>query len=325
MNKDQVMTNEREEWLRERKRGLGGTDVACIVCSSADASQKVGCFEKSEFALWADKTGIEVASDHRDNSAAFRGQMMEDYVCKMYQHRLGDDVELVESGLLWHPKNKIIFGTPDRLVKKDGIEFGMDAKTRRFRKGWGPDGSTDIPLDVEIQMRVYMEIVDAPYWDIATLLGLDDLRIYRIERDKELGQKIMNLASEWWERHVVANEPPPADGSSKAKEVLSLMHPRPKPDVFMDATIKDKEIRDELTEIKKKQSELKARRDLLENTLRAKIGDAVGIEGVATWKQNKPQQVFNKASFRKDNPDLYSNYVQEKPGIRVLRLIGVNK
>ena len=319
------MDEQRQAWLRERKRGLGGTDVACIVSASANASQKIGCFEKSEFALWADKVGIETASDHRDNSAALRGQMMEDYVCKMYQHKLGNDVELVESGLLWHPKNKRIFGTPDRLVKHNGVSFGMDAKTRRSRKGWGADGTTDVPLDVEIQMRVYMEIVDAPYWDIATLFNLDDLRIYRIERDKELGQKIMNLASEWWEKHVVANEPPPADGSAKAKEVLSMMHPRPQPDVFMDATQQDKEIRDELNDIKKQQSELKARRDLLENTLRAKIGDATGIEGVATWKQNKSQQVFDKASFRKDNPDLYTKYVQEKPGARVLRLIGVSK
>ena len=319
------MNEQREEWLRERKRGLGGTDVACIVCASAEPSQKVGCFEKSEFALWADKTGMQVESDTQDDQVALRGNMMEKYVCEMYLHKIGLGAELVDSGLIWHPNNKRIFGTPDRLVKINGTTFGMDAKTRRFRKGWGADGSKDIPLDVEVQMRVYMEIVDAPYWDIATFFGLDDLRIYRIERDKELGKSIIDLANNWWEKHVVANEPPPPDGSDKAKKILGLMHQRPDPDVFVEASKADKEIRDELLEIKKKQAELKKQKGLLENTLRSRIGDAIGIAGVATWKQNRASQVFDKASFHRDNPDLYDKYVQEKPGPRVLRLLGVSK
>jgi|TARA_R110000744_G_scaffold66792_4_gene136457 predicted phage-related endonuclease len=316
------MNKQREEWLRERKGGLGGTDVACIICASAKPSQKIGCFEKSEFALWADKSGLQVETAQQDSQAALRGNMMEKYVCDMYLHRLGSGAELVDTGLIWHPINKRIFGTPDGLVKMNGTSFGMDAKTRRFRKGWGKDGSQDIPLDVEVQMRVYMEVVDAPYWDIATFFGLDDLRIYRIQRDRELGEKIIELANNWWEKHITGNEPPPPDGSDKAKEILSLMHQRPDPDLFIEASKEDKEIRGQLLEIKKKQAELKKQKGLLENTLRSRIGDAIGIAGVATWKPNRSSQVFDKSSFRKDNPDLYDKYTQEKPGARVLRLLG---
>ena len=90
----------------------------------------------------------------------------------------------------------------------------MDAKTRRYRRGWGDSGTTDVPLDVEIQMRVYMEIFDAPYWDIATLFSLDDFRVYRLERDKELGGSILDAAEEWWEKYVESEVPPSVDSTS---------------------------------------------------------------------------------------------------------------
>mgnify|MGYP003110166069 CR=1 FL=1 len=319
------MNNTREEWLRERKRGLGGTDVACIICSSAEKSQKLGCFEKSAFSLWADKVGIEAPSENRDMQAAERGIIMEKYVVEMYENRLGKGAELVDSGLLWHPGNDKIFGTPDRLVKLNGTTFGMDAKTRRFRKGWGDDGGTDVPLDVEIQMRVYMEITDAPYWDIATYFGLDDFRVYRIDRDKALGKRILDIATEWWDEHVVGHKPPPPDGSDDARRLLSVLYNKPDVELLKEASLKDKQLREELLEVKKQYNELAARKKEIENEIRFSIGEAIGIEGVATWKPNKPSKVFDKNKFREENPEMYDKYVKEKPGSRVLRIIGTNK
>ena len=320
-----AMSKTREAWLRERKRGLGGTDVACIICSSAEPSQRLGCFDKSAFALWADKVGIEAPSGSRDTGAARRGLIMEKYVVEMYEEKLGSNVELVDSGLLWHPKNEKIFGTPDRLVKQNGISFGMDAKTRRSRKGWGDNGSSDVPLDVEVQMRVYMEITDAPYWDIATYFGLDDLRIYRLVRDKTLGKQILQVALDWWETHVVGYQPPPPDGSDDARQILGALYREPDAELFKEASAKDKELYEELLDVRAENNKLTARKKEIENEIRSSIGDAIGIEGIATWKPNRPSKVFDRDKFREENPEMYDKYIKERPGSRVLRIIGINK
>ena len=49
---------EREAWLAERKKGLGGTDVASIMLAGAEPADRIGCFERSLFKLWSETTGI---------------------------------------------------------------------------------------------------------------------------------------------------------------------------------------------------------------------------------------------------------------------------
>tara|TARA_R100001510_G_C7646490_1_gene203800 strand:- start:1467 stop:2099 length:633 start_codon:yes stop_codon:yes gene_type:complete len=206
------------------------------------------------------------------------------------------------------------------MVEKDGVRFGMDAKTRRLRRGWGQSGTTDVPLDVEIQMRVYMEIFDTPYWDIATLFGLDDFRVYRIHRDKELGESILDVAEAWWENHVENEVPPDVDATDACKKVLSMMNDRVKDDPPRVATVAEKDLHEKLLSVKDKIKNLERERREMENILRAKIGTESGIQGVATWKLGKPRKVFDKESFREKHPKLYDKFVVEKPGTRILRV-----
>lgn len=310
---------EREAWLAERRKGLGGTDIAAIMMAGAEESEKVGSFENSLFKLWSEKTGL-YSTDDIDNAILLRGRVMEKYVCEFYELHLGEGCKLWEEGLTWHPTRPRIFGTPDRLVEKDGVRFGMDAKTRRYRHGWGESHTTDVPLDVEIQMRVYMEIFDAPFWDIATLFSLDDFRVYRIERDKQLGEAILDVAEAWWNKHVEGQLPPDVDATDACKAVLTAMNPRVKDEPPRVATVAEKDLHEKLVALKKKIKSLDVQRREMENLLRVKIGDDSGIQGVATWKQSKPRKVFDKDAFREKHPKLYDKFVVEKPGNRILRV-----
>jgi len=310
---------ERQAWLEERRKGMGGTDVAAIMMSGADSSEKIGSFENSLFKLWSEKTGLYPTEDI-DDAILMRGRVMEKYVCEFYELHLGEGCKLWEEGLTWHSTRSRIFGTPDRMVEKDGVRFGMDAKTRRLRRGWGQSGTTDVPLDVEIQMRVYMEIFDTPYWDIATLFGLDDFRVYRIHRDKELGESILDVAEAWWENHVENEVPPDVDATDACKKVLSMMNYRVKDDPPRVATVAEKDLHEKLLSVKDKIKNLERERREMENILRAKIGTESGIQGVATWKLGKPRKVFDKESFREKHPKLYDKFVVEKPGTRILRV-----
>lgn len=317
------MNTTREEWLEERLNGLGGTDVANIVMSSAKPAQKIGCFQKSAFALWAEKMRMS-ERDRSDNAAMKRGRVMEKYVCELYLEFIGEGASLIEPGLTWHPQRKRIFGTPDRLVFREGIEWGMDAKTRRTRKGWGEDGTDQVPLDTEVQMRVYMEVFDAPFWDVATLFGLDDFRVYRLQRDKELGDEILNMADKWWKEHVEDEVPPVVDASNIAKAVISKLHPRVVEDDLRAPTNIELELHKELLSVKRRHKQIDEKKKELENEFRRLIGDCVGIDRVATWKQSKPRKVFETSRFKEENPELYESYTIEKPGNRTLRILENN-
>ena len=311
---------EREQWLAERKKGLGGTDVACILLSACeDESEKIGSFENSVFKLWSEKTNL-FESEDIDDAVLMRGRVMEKYVCEFYGLHLGEGCKLWEEGLTWHPTRPRIFGTPDRLVEHNGVRFGMDAKTRRFRRGWGESGTTDVPLDVEIQMRTYMEIFDAPYWDIATLFSLDDFRVYRLERDKELGEGILDIAESWWEKHVVNEVPPDVDNTDLCKHVLGKLHKRVQEKPLRVATVSEKDLYEKIIEVREQAKSIQKKKTELENRLRAAIGEDPGIEGVATWKMGKNKKVFDKNKFREDHPNIYEKYVVEQPGTRILRI-----
>ena len=311
---------ERKAWLAERKKGLGGTDIARIMMAGADSADKIGCFEGTVFKLWSEKTGRD-ASESSDNQILMRGRVMEKYVCELYELHLGEGCHLWEKGLTWHPTRPRIFGTPDRLVKHKGITYGMDAKTSRRRNGWGKTRTTDVPLDVELQMRVYMEIFDAPYWDIATLFNLDDFRVYRMMRDEELGQQILDVADEWWEKHVVAETPPPVDGTDICRKTLGKLHPRVKDEVLRPATVAERGLYEKLLKVRQEHKEAAEKKNELENRLRQCIGESLGIAAIATWKPTLPRKTFDKKKFSIDHPKLYNKYVNEKPGNRMLRIM----
>tara|TARA_R110000824_G_scaffold1819_3_gene9032 strand:+ start:211 stop:1191 length:981 start_codon:yes stop_codon:yes gene_type:complete len=314
---------ERKAWLAERKKGMGGTDVAAIMMAGADVADKIGSFDKSLFKIWSEKTGL-FKSEDQDNAVLMRGRVMEKYVFELYELHLGEGCRLWERGLTWHPTRPRIFGTPDMMVEKNGTSFGMDAKTRRFRKGWGKTGTTDIPLDVEVQMRVYMEIFDAPYWDIATLFSLDDFRVYRIERDEELGSQILDVAEEWWSKYVDSETPPPPDGTDMCREALGKVfkvNPRTIDEPLRPASVAERDLYEKILKAKDEHKAATQKKNELENQLRGCIGESIGIAGVATWKPSKPRQNFDKKKFANDHPDMYKEYVTEGAPNRTLRVM----
>ena len=65
----------REEWLEERKKGIGGSDVACILGMSP---------YKSNVELWEEKVGIREAEDISEKEYVKNGTDSEDPLRKLF-------------------------------------------------------------------------------------------------------------------------------------------------------------------------------------------------------------------------------------------------
>ena len=68
----------REDWLKERKKGIGGSDVACVLGLNK---------YKSAFALYNEKKSEEL--EDYDNEAMRIGRDLEDYVASRFTELSG--------------------------------------------------------------------------------------------------------------------------------------------------------------------------------------------------------------------------------------------
>lgn len=95
---------------------------------------------------------------------------------------------------------------PDRLWP--GQRVGWEGKTRHHSKGWGPDGTDEVPEEVALQCMHYMELFNYDAWDVAVFFFIDrEFRFYPLTRDKAAGADLMSMEAAFMER-VKAGQPP---------------------------------------------------------------------------------------------------------------------
>jgi predicted phage-related endonuclease len=204
---------------------------------------------------------------------------------------------------------------------------GLEIKTVEpaMSKEWGDEGTDAIPLYYTTQVVVSMAVANVDEWDVAAFFGMNDFRIFRLQRDLELENTILSRLTEFWNRYVVGNQEPPLDGSEACAEYLGRKYPRNvRPLLGADE------------EAEKLLSNLFAMRDQVngdelilteyENRLKQIIGEAEGIQGVCgkvLWKKNKDSEKVDwEAVARMLNPaaDLIKQHTTIKPGPRVFRV-----
>jgi hypothetical protein len=74
-----------------------------------------------------------------------------------------------------------------------------------------------------------------------------------------------------------------------------------------------------LLEIRRQIDMLTFERELIEFRLKAALGSASELKGIATWKTHL-SPFFDKKTFRQDNPNLYAEYETKRPQ-RTFRLV----
>ncbi len=286
-----------DEWLEQRRKGIGGSDVAGILGVSKWSSP---------IKVYMDKIGELPPVE--DNEAMYWGRVQEEIVAKEFELRSGMKVRR-SNVIHQHPKYPWMLANVDRLII--GQKAGLECKTASsyLLDAWEGDQVPDAYL---LQCMHYMEVLGYDEWWIAVLIGGNRFVYKKIERDQELIDFIVQKEAEFWQR-VENRTPPDFDGSEASGVLLSKLYPQsvdgevallnPEEDEWIKAYLSAKQ------EIKTVEERL----TLAENHLKGLMGECEFArcgEFEIKWKTQKSNRIDTK-TLQADMPEIYKKYLKE--------------
>lgn len=302
---------EREDWLQVRRSGIGSSDAAAAVGLNP---------YKSQLELWMEKTGrggaLPQVDPNDEASPMYWGTLLEPIVAAHYSKRTGNRVRKVNA-VLQHPTYPWMLANLDREVMGCPDVAILECKTaglngaRLWKEG--------VPDYVHLQVMHQLAVTGKHAADVAVLICGQDLQIFRIYRDEEQIQQLIQLEQAFWE-YVEKDIQPPTDGSDSADLALRCLYPRDTGAVLdlsqeseLAAAFSDLlAVRQKLADVTELESQLKQR-------IQQRMGDAsraVFESGEVSWKRSKDSVALDTAQLLKDKPELITTYGQTKQGSR---------
>lgn len=203
----------RNEWLEERKKGIGGSDASVIMGLNP---------YKTTVDLWKEKTGRIIAEDISNKEYVKYGTLAEEYLRELFKLDFpGYNVDHEENSIIKHPKYPFLFASLDgSLTNKDTGERGvLEIKTTNIlnnaqKEKW----NNRIPDNYFCQVLHYLNVTGYNFVILKAQLKFNydenirlETRHYYIERKdvKEDIKLLENKEIEFWNKYVVADKQPP--------------------------------------------------------------------------------------------------------------------
>lgn len=286
----------REDWLKERMRGIGGSDAAAVAGVSR---------WKSPVAVWLEKTGQ--ITPEEPGEAAYWGTVLEDIVAEEFAAKTGLKVRNYNF-MMQHPEHSFMLANIDRKIV--GQKVGLECKTTSAynRDEWAGD---NVPDTYYIQCQHYMAVTGYESWWIACLIGGNKFVYKLIKRNDEFIERLIQIEKDFWQ-HVVDGTMPAVDGSESSSEALKRLYPESKDmEIILPDTaelwIRQYEAAsdDERAAKERKQEAQNVLENMLGECERGRVG-----ERIVSWKSTKPREIFDGKRFQADYPELYKQYIK---------------
>jgi putative phage-type endonuclease len=295
-------------FLTQRKKGIGGSDIAAILGVSQF---------KTPLDVYLSKTTDQ---PEQQGEHLYWGHALENPIIDRFVQDTGANV-IRQPEMRRHPDYEWAIANADALIV-DGAgnpQAILEIKTSSAFKSreWGADDTDEVPIEYIAQVQWYMWIYNLQEAYIAALIGGNQYRQYHITRDDELIAMLAEKAQAFWQNHVIPRIPPePQDGADAQK-----LYPSDNGDTA-EADSDTLTAYAELRELKAQEKELKAQIAAKEDLLKIKIGSysAMQTNGntLFTWKAQSSSR-FDSKAFQAAHPDLYRQYTKQSE-TRVLRL-----
>ena len=285
---------ERDEWLKLRKEGIGGSDAGAICGLNPYASP---------MSVYQDKTSPEITG--QDNEAMRQGRDLENYVAQRFMEATG--LKVRRSNVMYKSEEfPFMLADVDRMVV--GESAGLECKTASaYQQEQWKDG--EIPPHYLIQCLHYMAVTERKCWYLAVVILGREFRYVKLERDEEMIQNLIAVEKDFWMNHVVSETMPDPDGSQSCEEVILRYFPRakqesiPLPDSFNEELKRREEILELMERLEKEQRQI-------EQKIKLFLGDSQGAENLryrVSWSNVDTQRVDSRR-LKEEQPDVYSRF-----------------
>ena len=316
-----IKTTNHEDWLEERKKSLGGSDVGAILGMNEYSSP---------YTIWAEKTGK--LPPFEGNEWTRLGNDLEGYVAERFTDASG--LKVVNDSYTWrNDKYPHLHANIDRKVV--GMKAGLECKitselnAKSYRDGEFPDR-------FYAQCVEYLAVTEYDRWYLAVLIYGKGIKIFQMTRIKddvtpewcessiyiEDGEieGLVKATKDFWENHILTDTPPMADGNKSTSKTIATLYPESNGEsVSLMAFESDLKYYMVLTSLLK---DTEKQKEEVANKIKAYMGEASKGESTShkvSWSSSV-RNTFDHKAFAKDNPGIdLSAYYKTTP-IRTLRV-----
>lgn len=282
-----------QEWLEDRRKGIGGSDVATVLGLNK---------YKSVYQLWLEKTGqIEVTS--AQSEAAYWGNTLEEVVAEEFSKRTGKKVRR-RNRVFEHSKYPFLRANIDRDIVGENAVLECKTANQYLANEWDED---EIPIQYICQVQHYMNVLNLDYVYFAVLIGGQKFIWKKMERDHELIDMITEKLVEFWTENVEKEIEPAIDGLKATSDFLTQRYLDTEDNQTELNAIFDEKIAN-LAHLKGDKKIIEENITLLENELKQALGKSdatIGItpNNIVSWKKMQSKRLDKKKLIDK-YPDI---------------------
>ena len=182
-----------------RKTGIGSSDSPIIMGFSS---------YKTPYQLYLEKVGvIEEDFNPPTNGPLYWGNILESVIADEYTRRTLNAVAFPDT--MRSEKYPFMLANLDGFVPSLNAVLELKCSGSYQASEWGEDGSDEFPMHYLIQVAHQCIVAKADHGILAVLIGGNDYRQYRYERDAELEKLIIDACAEFWDCVQNRREPEP--------------------------------------------------------------------------------------------------------------------
>lgn len=255
-----------EDWHTLREKRIGGSDVGAILGVNP---------YKSIIDVYIDKTE---GSTFKGNNATHWGHMLESTIIKEFASR---HKELQVFDAPFSIVDNFLIANLDAVLRdKENGNFGvLEIKTTSLwnKKEWEED---TIPQSYYAQVQHYLMLTGYKFAYVAVLIGGQEYKEFKVERNEEDIELIRNKATEFYNENILKLIPPMPDGSDAYMNYLK----KKALDIENDEVIEFSYLEEKAQKLKdlgKEINSLKKEQDLLKEQIMLELINNGTQKGVA--------------------------------------------
>lgn len=278
----------REEWLNQRKKGVGGSDIAAI-CGHDPY--------RTPLDVYLDKVGE--SDPIEDNDFMKAGRYLEPVVADMFQDETG--LHLISM------PSTIVGAKPHYLASVDRCVFGQNIPVEiKTSKRYHAE-----PLDKwKLQATWYAGIMNAPGYYLAWFT-YPTFKYEYFDFDAVLFFEMCRMADDFWQ--CVESRTPPESNKFTAS-IGSTLEASEYLAGRLNILRTKKQAHDEL------EDEIEALTEEVKLVMRE--NEILTINGAiaATWKQSKPRETVDTKKLKEEHPDVFELVKKTGEPVRTFKL-----